>query len=752
MKRRWLCALTALLLAFLVGVAGAPPSTADGNDTRPPGAAEGTNLSADKEFGNPLLSPPLMPVEQLRFLLDRFLPKWQKDEAFNRYRNGAVDFLNPLLLTEKQMNKLLNDPRYVSFRARQAWRASMVDLEPMKRFLDPKLVRQLKEAGVEQIPSIAALSGDGRHSEEWLQKLEDEVGATREAKIAAGSERQQCALCSRYYPPSTRTLFAHSYDLSVKETAQQPKDIAKLAKAMAAAGKPDAQKKAKDKVERAYKRERTYRNATAAQQLGVNLEGVKEAAEKEKWDVNALKPLFALPSAPPCAPPSAQSQRLPAPSTLVLAAAKADGACDEGKGKGTAAASAATGLGATLTVPGKNNGGIDFSTMELRYLADPGDGSGLQYSFSADRNPLRGDIRTSTGVTAATHTSDAFFVWLSLDPADFWVNLNPTEPDRIVDNELGRTDAGRILLEADLQMKKTVGKLIHPHTALGRRYWDSLQGECMSSRNWITPEPATVHEDGDKLYILDAPLDVKMETQYLSELGGSDDAPITCPQQDRASDEHNEDLYRTLILPKLKKAVNTAPEYADLRRVYLARVAAEWYRERSSTKHTTYGDLIDSGNITDWRTAAIWKPRDTFDKYVDSYTKGEFDVTEKTANGGAKNYVYGGVDFSRVPLQQLSDTRFETDFVNLPQGVDRSLRTPSTDADTVWLGAPTPRQAAGLGPPGNSVATGTWALRLLPILLFPGVFLLWRRRRRLNTTPSTSPLRRAAVGGTRTRS
>ena len=36
----------------------------------------------------------------------------------------------------------------------------------------------------------------------------------------------------------------------------------------------------------------------------------------------------------------------------------------------------------------------------------------------------------------------------------------------------------------------------------------------------------------------------------------------------------------------LDTAVNSAPEYADLRRVYASRVAAQWYRERSATKTT----------------------------------------------------------------------------------------------------------------------------------------------------------------------
>jgi hypothetical protein len=100
-------------------------------------------------------------------------------------------------------------------------------------------------------------------------------------------------------------------------------------------------------------------------------------------------------------------------------------------------------------------GGIDFSSLELRYLADAneGAGSGLRYAFRAQSGAGPGD--RDAGLQAAREASDAFFVWLALPPRRLWVNLGPNEPDRIIDADLGRTDAGRILLEADLALKKT---------------------------------------------------------------------------------------------------------------------------------------------------------------------------------------------------------------------------------------------------------------------------------------------------------
>ncbi|MGH3450960.1 MAG: Imm52 family immunity protein [Haloechinothrix sp.] len=83
---------------------------------------------------------------------------------------------------------------------------------------------------------------------------------------------------------------------------------------------------------------------------------------------------------------------------------------------------------------------------------------------------------------------------------------------------------------------------------------------CSWTRFWITPKPASVRASGEDLYILDA---------------------------------------------SLKKSVNENPEYADLRRVYLSRVAAEWYRQVGQTKDTQFKGLIGDGVAGPW----VWGPR-----------------------------------------------------------------------------------------------------------------------------------------------
>lgn len=151
----------------------------------------------------------------------------------------------------------------------------------------------------------------------------------------------------------------------------------------------------------------------------------------------------------------------------------------------------------------------------------------------------------------------------------FQVNLSPTESDRIIELELGRTDVGKVMLEADLLLKKTAARLLHPDHPLGARFWDDLYGwvgakgvkMCHSFRQWIVPGKVELQlqmqqpqqpDDGEGggggggvgggrgggnhphdgegarptslLHILRAPLLVKQEAEYAA--GGGGLAPI----------------------------------------------------------------------------------------------------------------------------------------------------------------------------------------------------------------------------------
>lgn len=352
-------------------------------------------------------------------------------------------------------------------------------------------------------------------------------------------------------------------------------------------------------------------------------------------------------------------------------------------------------------------GGIDFGTLELRYLADVGVGEGVRYALQAK---VSADGRSSgDGLAAAQTASDAFFVWLALPPTSFTVNLNPARPNDILDAQLARTDAGRILLEADLRLKKTTAALINPSTDLGGRVWGSLRyaegaKRCVSFRTWIEPGVATVRATENELFILDAPLSVQRESAYLHKFEGQV-ASKTCPEQDAALELHNEKVLQTMLLPKISEAVNLAPEFQDLRSVYLSRVAAQWVRDRNATKPTVYSDIIDSGNIDRWTARLPWDPMEVFGRYVKSFNEKEFRVEEKTVIDGGRAVQttirsYGGVDFSTVPQVDVGAETFASRWSKLPATVTKSLDETTRDPDgrRLWLAGTRPRAEASAEP------------------------------------------------------
>ncbi|MCV7243031.1 hypothetical protein H7J83_09780 [Mycobacterium mantenii] len=408
----------------------------------------------------------------------------------------------------------------------------------------------------------------------------------------------------------------------------------------------------------------------------------------------------------------------------------------------------ASGVSAVSSGIGGVLGGVDFSTLQLRYISDTDlNGNGVQYSFAA--NAQTGAAPSFGGNVNAYMASDSFFVWLALPTSSFTVNLNPNEPDRIIDAQFGRTDAGRILLEADYTMKQATAKLVDPATPDGRRFLDVLQGaKCFSpQRKWIIPLPASVSTQGDSMYILDAPLDVKLEIE------GPDLKPgIGCPAQDAGITRQNDDLYRTMILPKIVDEVNHAPEYADLRRVYASRIAAEWYRQRSKTKATAYSKIVDSGNIDAWTSKEPFSPQELFTRYRKSFYEGDATYTWQTGDRTTWKLTIGGVDFTNIPMVNMTPKDFAKDHPTLPATASGSLFGPrlqsssqQSSAQQVWLGGLTsarPMSQVWTGDPGvlipmpksvfgTSLSPIMYAAIVLPLAAWIGVggALWWRRRR-----------------------
>ncbi|MFI2489918.1 hypothetical protein ACH47X_23600 [Promicromonospora kroppenstedtii] len=343
-------------------------------------------------------------------------------------------------------------------------------------------------------------------------------------------------------------------------------------------------------------------------------------------------------------------------------------------------------------------GGIDWTSLELRYVSDDPDAGEFDYAFSADELP--GEADSFGGEATLDLSSDALFTWLALEPGQFWVNLNPDQPDKIIDEQFARTEAGRVLLEADFELKSTLYANMHPDTESGAEFFEALEpgpnGElCWGSwRMWIDPLPASAREDGDQLYILDSPLRVQMEPFEV------DAAPPGPSCEDLVPEsvlDANTQVLIEHMTPLIEEAVNTAPEYADLRRVYTARIAAEWLRQRDAVRPGAFHDIIGSRDVSQWPVREGWEPQDVYDAFLEARETVQFRYEYE--HGGLDYYmdVTGGIEFPEAPRDPMPEAQFEQEHPTLPKSVrsakyeavpDRDVE-PEAGAGTAWLGGGT---------------------------------------------------------------
>ncbi|GAB6903070.1 hypothetical protein [Kineosporia succinea] len=367
-------------------------------------------------------------------------------------------------------------------------------------------------------------------------------------------------------------------------------------------------------------------------------------------------------------------------------------------------------------------GGIDFTSLQMRYLSDSPGSGGLRYSFSGQEltsGYQSDDLATGAVATAA----DDLRTWIALTPEKFWVNLNPNEPERIVDADLGRTNAGKVMLEADFEMKRTEGALLDPDTRTGAAYWRELErigSTCSTSRAWITPGRVEVRADGDSLYVLRAELDVKTAPVDLP-----DSDVDACPNESDAVVKAKDDLERRLILPEIVKAVNTAPQYAAVRRLFVTRVIAQWIRDRHAEgRPTSFDDVLDSGDLGLAPLTSGWKPLDVFDDYVKAFRSKEFTYTTTTTEGGERyrhTYVTGGVDLTTLKLTGISAEQMAQEHADLPGAVASSLERLTTSADgSTWLGGSVPLPERNLTQRLSDAFRGVTGSRLGTLLLVLG--------------------------------
>lgn len=271
-------------------------------------------------------------------------------------------------------------------------------------------------------------------------------------------------------------------------------------------------------------------------------------------------------------------------------------------------------------------------------------------SFSAER----GDFLSSDRDEVARHTARLFRyfrIGLTIPSDAYWVNLQPDAEDRIMDADLAKTDAGKIMLAADLQLKKDLARLLSPDTATGRKYWQTIDknaavlfpgwtAAAIGTRIWVVPGEIILGESPDAAYIYKATLDVRAEQDHFN--GPVDAKSVSV----RALNDIAVFFIKDEVLPLIVKEVNRSEKYAGLRQVYYSLILAQWYKSRFRNRIAKYTESIDTRCLTGLQSQESWNKRYYFDEYRKSLAEGEYNRRETDFSPyglAVKNYCTGGV-------------------------------------------------------------------------------------------------------------
>jgi len=356
-------------------------------------------------------------------------------------------------------------------------------------------------------------------------------------------------------------------------------------------------------------------------------------------------------------------------------------------------------------------GGVDFSNIQLNSLSISDDSNTQIFSYTM-KTTIAQPGEQPVNIENATDLSiKAFFTGLVMPNSAFWVNLHPKEKDHVIDSNLAKTDVGRVMLQADLDMKKDYARFENGCVySVGAEYIkiiDQKENDLLNDLklkypddtnkidqiqfkntigHWIGPDTIKVRMDKNQVFIDTLSLNItRNPTDQDADFQVTD--PNTAPGFEFLNDlfipgplkedlrtagkeylryaAEQEDL---MITPLVLKEVNTAPKYADLRRVYSSLALAQWYKEKSRGTKGLFSDKIDSRDLKGLEAVNSWKSDDLYNEYLKSYNDGEF-LCERnlTKIYEGKTYTYpstyqvGGVVFSKIRLTQVSEVTRNVD-------------------------------------------------------------------------------------------
>jgi 1,3-beta-glucan synthase component len=251
-----------------------------------------------------------------------------------------------------------------------------------------------------------------------------------------------------------------------------------------------------------------------------------------------------------------------------------------------------------------------------------------------------------------------FLASLTVPEKDMWVNLSPYERDRITPSEFGITEMGKEVLAQDYLLKQVTASVMYPEGNVGREFWRLIYQEAYKrfgttnitvntfNKVWIVPESAVVYENAvdNTVVIVDSKLKVMLEEDYLAlNKSALKDTVKEAAGPDR---QLSNELIRQVILPLLKKEVNTGKNFAVLRQVYNSLILALWYKNKLKQSLISKG-YVDRKKINGVDVVDKNVDQEIYRQYLKSYKKGVYNYIKEEVSPTneviPRKYFSGGV-------------------------------------------------------------------------------------------------------------
>lgn len=257
-----------------------------------------------------------------------------------------------------------------------------------------------------------------------------------------------------------------------------------------------------------------------------------------------------------------------------------------------------------------------------------------------------------------------FLASLTVKADDQWVNLSPYEKDRIIPEDLGKTELGRDMLAQDYILKQLTASLVYPEKGLGKEFWAKIYERALAqfgtidipvdtfNKVWITADKAKVLERNNTAYVIDAHLKVMLESDYMAAAYVSPSLPHrdeamprlnapTAPAQELAKQ-----VMREVIIPQIEQEVNQGKNFTQLRQIFYAMILSTWYKRalKNALLNQVYANKSKINGVASDDLAIKEK---IYAQYLAAYRKGVFNYIkeESQASGETipRKYFSGGL-------------------------------------------------------------------------------------------------------------